>query len=317
MCGVDLAWEAVGGCDQIDWKDISVGHIDTGYTEHPVFGVVGNSSIDVGRARTFMPDDPKGAGHDPLSGLCGGHGTGSASIVNGFSSAERYFGVAPRVPLVPARISDCVVIDPRAEEFEAATRYLIDKAKVRVINVSMGTFLKFKAPEPIRRALEYSYQRGVILIGAAGNVPARRWRAYPAALPQAIAVAGVNSNAEPSSMSSYGPWVDFSGPARGVRRACTTEGPSYGYREDSYGTTMATAMTSGAAALWLLKHASAIKRRYREPWQRIEAFRLMARRTASAPPAWLPDRGFGAGILHVGRLMDAAALPKADELQPV
>jgi hypothetical protein len=314
MCGVDKAWKIVGGRDHIDWGNVRVGQIDTGYTEHPVFGFPNAPWIDVAGARTFIPDPPPGNGSDTLSGASGGHGTTSGSLLSGIDSTESYFGVAPRVPLVPARINDCVIIDQRAHEFEAATRYLVDDAKVSVINVSMGTFLKVSAPRPIRRALDYCYERGVILFGAAGNVPAPNWPAYPAALQRAIAVAGVTRQAMPWSGSSYGLWVDFSAPAKHVRRAATKTGPVYSYTDDGGGTTFAAAIASGAAALWLVAHAAIVRQRYPEPWQRIEAFRHMARSTACVPPGWRPDEGFGAGILNLGLLMVGALLPEAAEL---
>jgi len=82
------------------------------------------------------------------------------------------------------------------------------------------------------------------------------------------------------------------------------------------GTTFATAMTAGAAALWLHRHAAELPARYRKPWQVVEAFRVMARRTASVPPGWRKDAGFGSGILDVAALMDPAHLPNADDLVP-
>ena len=27
-----------GAAEQVDWRDLRVGHLDTGFTEHPVFG---------------------------------------------------------------------------------------------------------------------------------------------------------------------------------------------------------------------------------------------------------------------------------------
>lgn len=314
MCNVETAWNALGGRDHIDWAGVRVGHVDTGHTLHPVFGFPGASWIDLERTRTFVADPPPADGTDTLTGASGGHGTTSASICCGADGGAAYHGVAPRVPLVPVRISDCVVIDQRANEFESAVRYLVDEAGAVVINVSMGTFLKARAPTSIRRAVDHCYQRGVILVGAAGNVPTPDWPAFPAALPRAISVAGVTQDAVPWCGSSYGADVDFSAPARRVRRAMATRGSAYGYQAGGGGTTFAAAMTSGAAALWLVKHAADLHRNYPLPWQRIEAFRRMARSTASVPPRWVPDRGFGAGILDVARLMDPSLLPQASAL---
>jgi hypothetical protein len=313
MCHVADAWQAVGGPDHIDWGGVRLGQIDTGYTRHPAFGFPDSPWIDVDGGRTFMPDPAPGGGQDTLTGPSGGHGTTSGSICCAHV-ADIYYGVAPRVPLVPVRINDCVIIDQRAAEFEEAARYLVDEAKVSVINVSLGTFLKFTPPAAIRRAVDYCYDHGVILVGAAGNVPAPDWPAYPAALPRAIAVAGVTSRALPSAGSSYGPWVDFSAPGKAVRRARTQKGPVYDYTDAGEGTTFAAAMTSGAAALWLAAQGTTIEARLPMPWQRIEAFRYLARRTVTKPSGWNPDRGFGAGILDIGRLVRTTALPHVSEL---
>ena len=35
---VDIAWNAVGGPDAIDWQGVLVGQLDTGYTRHKAYG---------------------------------------------------------------------------------------------------------------------------------------------------------------------------------------------------------------------------------------------------------------------------------------
>jgi hypothetical protein len=316
MCKVREAWNALpGGVYDIDWVDVTVGQIDTGYTEHPVFGFPDHSWIDRQRARTFG----KGAdtsGRDPLTGGSAGHGTSSGSLICAYDMGTPCLGVAPRVPLVHARISDCVIIDDSADTFEAAVRYLVDDAKVNVINVSMGTFLCLNAPEPIRRAVDHAYEKGVIMIAASGNVPVAGWRAFPARLHRCIAVAGVTSEFKRWALSSYGDWIDFSGPAKNIWRAETTDSDMpYGFTASFGGTTFAAAMTSGAAALWLLRHAAEIATRYTEPWQRVEAFRKMACTTALTPEGWTLADGLGAGVLNVEGLMDSEQLPAVTALQ--
>jgi hypothetical protein len=316
MCRVRQAWAATDGPYSYEWGDIAIGQIDTGYTEHPAFGFPDSPSIDRGRARSFESGAPPGDGRDPLTGGSGGHGTSSGSLITAFDLSTPCLGVAPRVPVVPVRIDDCVVIDQRADEFEAAVHYLVDQARVQVINVSMGTFGRFTAPPPIRRAVDHAYERGVIMIGAAGNVPVPEWPAFPARLARCIAVAGVTRECRRWALSSYGSWIDFSGPARNVWRAAARGPGNYGFTGAWGGTTFAAAMTSGAAALWLLAHASEIIDRYPEPWQRVEAFRLMARRTALVPDGWNDEYGLGAGVLNAAGLVDGRHLPMPEELCP-
>ena len=285
-CSVHAAWKALGGPGSIDWGRVRVGQIDTGYTAHPVFGFPEATWIDEKAARSMQGTSPTPGGEDPLAGGNDGHGTRTASVICGFD--RRYRGVAPKVPLVPVRIGDCVIIDRQLDEFAA--------------------------PLAVRRAVDHCYERGVILVAAAGNVPVRGWPAYPAALARTIAVAGVTSDARPWGGGSRGEWVDLSAPAMDVRHASTEEAGRYGHDATSSGTSYATAMTAGAAALWLAAHAARIDAAYPHPWQRVEAFRLAARRTARKLAARYRDCGNGAGILNVARLVAPAALPPAGEL---
>lgn len=180
-----------------------------------------------------------------------------------------------------------------------------------IVNCSMGTFLRPSAPDPIRRAVDRCYDQGVILVAAAGNVPAPNWPAFPAALARSIAVAGVTSEGKRRILSSYGTWIDLSAPAKEVRRAETREGPVFSYCADTGGTTFSAALTYGAAALWLARHYVELDRWHKEPWQRVEAFRSMSRQACKLPSTWDPKGGMGSGILHLPGLMDASRLPPA------
>lgn len=325
-CHVREAWQNLGTLPDrpdIDWQDLRFGHIDTGYTEHPAFGFQHTPWPWVRQdlARSIDGSQMTLDARDAMRGLAAGHGTSSGSIVCGADTGpQRYYGTAPRLPLVPVHIDDCYILDQRANEFEAAVHYLVDDVKVPIINVSMGTFLRCKAAAPIVRAVDHCYAHGVLMIAAAGNIPLPRWPAYPAALARCIAVAGITPSLQPWCLSSSGDWVDFSAPGRQVRRALVEvdasapQGRRYGYTSTLGGTTFATAMTSGIAALWMLKHGAEIQRRYTEGWQRIEAFRLMARSTATVPPGWSTTAGFGTGILDAAALMDGQRLPAAQAL---
>ncbi|MFN3302505.1 MAG: S8/S53 family peptidase [Roseateles sp.] len=295
-----------------DWRrrGFKLGLIDTGYTDHPALGLPGDSWVDEDAARSFDGLFTYAPGRDRMRGAYAGHGTSSASVVAGCDPGAEFYGVAPWVPLVPVRVGQGILLDQRAYEFEAAARYLVDEAKVQVINVSLGTFLAQSAPEPIWRAVNHCYERGVLLIAAAGNVPVRGWPADPGALPRSIAVAGVERSGRPWLMSSSGEWVDFSAPAAGVRRAFATPTPRSAYTAAFGGTTCAAAMASGAAARWLYRHHDALKA-YDAPWQRIEGFRLAARQSAGLPDGWNPDAGYGAGILDVERLLNTPPPPAA------
>ena len=318
MTKTDVAWTVVQGPDQIDWTGVRLGQIDTGYTPHPVLGFPA-PWLDVAMARTFMPDPPHdgptepppelGNGLDNLTGFNGGHGTKMASTIAGRSAADAFSGVAPKCPLVPVRICNSVGINSSQVQFELAVRHLVDVAKVKVINVSLGVFppLPIKA---MRRAVDYAYENGVIMVCAAGN-----WVnvvVAPASLPRTLAVAAVTSQDTAWSGTSHGPLVDLSAPGADMRSAATTPGGAFTYVTGGDGTSYATAMTTGAAALWLVHHRAELAGRYPTPWQVVEAFKHCVKSSARKPAGWQPG-ALGDGILDVLGLLNFQ-LPDAADL---
>ena len=323
---VPQAWALLGGPDAIDWTSVRVGHIDTGYTEHPALGFPGASWVRTDLARSFVPEPtgeqgsilaPElGNGRDNLDGFSAGHGTRIGATISGFApeaAGGAFFGVAPKVPLVPVRITDTVEITARQRQFEAAVRYLVDDAGVGVINLSLGVGLGFVV-QATRDAVNHAWERGVILVCAAGNH--LNQVVAPARLARTLAVGGVTSTEAPWSGSCFGPTVDMSAPAADLRRADVKRpaAPVYSYGFGGDGTSYATGMTTGAAALWLAHRGAEIAAAYTQPWQRVAAFIEIVRRSAHVPPNWGPD-AFGTGVLDVAALL-GTALPPAATLVP-
>lgn len=316
---VPAAWQLVGGPGSIAWGSTKVGHIDTGYTGHPAFGFP-DAWIDAINATTFFPspsnpeapvNEELGNGLDNGAGVSAGHGTRIGSTICGHDPHAPngvFFGVAPQVPLVPVRITDIVWINHAQRQFEQAVLHLLAQG-VGAINISLGVFLGSMTGE-LRRAVNTAYDAGVILVCAAGNHV--NSVVGPAKLARTIAVAGVTRNDSPWSGSSYGPEVDFSAPAADLRRASVKGTSTFSYGFEGDGTSYAAAMTTGAAALWLTHRAAELGVAYSQPWQRIEAFRTLARSTARVPTVWR-NGSFGTGILDVAALI-AAPLPPFDGL---
>lgn len=311
------AWARLGGAGQIDWTGVSVGHIDTGYASHPCFGFPNAPWVDVALGRTFFAPSPvnsvpgPGGGVDPLQFQMDGHGTRTASTVCGHAPGAPggpFFGAAPCVPLVPVRIADVVLISHAQSEFAAAVNHLVEVARVGVISLSMGIW-PYVLQKDLRRAINKAYDAGVIMVCAAGNRV--NTVVAPARLHRTLAVAGVDLNLRPWGGSSYGAQVDLSAPADDVRRAeFDDKGGAPRYRGGGDGTSYATALTAGAAALWLAQHRAALGGRYPQPWQRVEAFKTAVCASAQVPPGWQPG-SFGSGVLDIDALLQFPLPPPA------
>jgi hypothetical protein len=73
-----------GTPEQVDWRDVRVGHLDTGFTEHPVFGDWATGDVWIRTADGLNLREGGSDAHDPLDYEGNpGHGTRTCSIVCG------------------------------------------------------------------------------------------------------------------------------------------------------------------------------------------------------------------------------------------
>jgi len=276
---------------------IRVGHIDTGYTEHPeIFPTALDLTLD--RDVLDGDDDAK----DPLIKRWWfpldnpGHGTGTSCVIAS-RAAGQVVGTAPEATLVPIRSIMSVV-----QVLDGDIARAVDYARsvgCRVISMSLGGRGFNGLQAAIRRAVD----EGVIVMAAAGNYVG--FVTAPASYPECLAVAATNVDDQPWSGSSRGAQVDISAPGQAVWTAATNKGPDgpvYSI-EQGDGTSFAVAGLAGIAALWLAHHGpDAILAKYGGATQ--EVFRLLVTLTCRVPTGWDGSR-YGAGIV------DASALLKA------
>ena len=285
---------------------------------HPVFGFGASPWVDVAAGRTFFAasagasNPGPGGGVDPVAALMDGHGTRVASVICGHDPAApggEFFGIAPRVPLVPVRIADHVLISHAQTQLAQALRHLVRDARVSVVNLSMGFLPRWQIGE-VDRAIDEAYEAGVIMVCAAGQPLSSV--ISPAHGRRTIAAAGSTRAGVPWGDSAHGPAVDWAAPASEIFRADTSGAGVPGYAGNGDGTSYSAAITSGAAALWLARHGSALDAMYPQPWQRVEAFKVVAKASARLMPHQQPG-SFGAGILQIDRLLQLP-LPAAASL---
>lgn len=320
------AWNLLGGRDAIAWGDLAIGQVDTGFTEHPALGFRAGASpvIDTMLDRNFFyaetqppadpwPEEPASelSALDPLTGANGGHGTRTATVLAGHDPAAGYYGAAPRIPVVPVRLSNCVEIGADSLGLGPALKHLLEVG-CDVITMSMGTAPGGLWPDALAQ-LRAAYQSGVIVCCAAGNhVPLV---VTPARERYTVAVAGCAPNDEPWISSAFGAEVDIAAPAWPIRRGSVQRRSKklvydYGLGD---GTSFATPQVAATAAMWLLHRRADIAARYSEPWMKVAAFKALLASTADdLNGAWDTQR-YGAGILNAEELLKAP-LPAAKSL---
>lgn len=219
----ESAWDITTGSN-----DIIVAVIDTGVDmDHPDLRnqlILGKDFVD----NDMIPEDEDG------------HGTLVAEIIgaeanNGFGKA----GVVWNCKILPLRVLDANG-DGYIEDIANAIIYAADNG-ARVINLSLG------GPEPsrtIKDAIDYAYNKGVLLVGSAGNSGENIL--YPAAYSEVIAVGAIDENENRANFSGYGQQLSLVAPGVNI----------IGFENDEQlilgnGTSFATPYVSGGAALLL------------------------------------------------------------------
>ena len=182
-----------------------------------------------------------------------GHGTHVSGIIaaeanNGIGIA----GIAWGCRLMPLRAGFRIGAGAflQNDDIAAAIVYAADNG-ADVINLSLGDTVNAFL---IQDAVEYAYNRGCILVGAAGNSP-EPGAYYPAALNKVISVASLDKNLQLGN-SNFGASVDIAAPGEEILSTdlnINQSSPGYNYRS---GTSMAAAHVSGVAALLISANPS-------------------------------------------------------------
>jgi subtilisin family serine protease len=181
--------------------------------------------------------DPTGVGGPPDL-----HGTGMAGAI---AAKYRLLGIAPEASILAIKAFDLKNASAEATSFQIlkGLDYAIQRG-VRIINMS------FAGPYDLmlERKLQEAYDKGIVLVAAAGNAGPKSPPLYPAADPNVIAVTATDLADKPFAMANRGnyiaiaaPGVDILAPAPAAKYQLTT------------GTSVAAAHVSGVIALLLEK----------------------------------------------------------------
>lgn len=179
-----------------------------------------------------------------------GHGTHCAGIIG--AEGENNVGIAGvnwKVQIMPLKFLNAGGSGSTKDAIEAIN-YVINRKKagvnIRIISASWGSTQKSRAlGDVIRKA----YENDILFVAAAGNssVDNDRTPHYPSSYPNVISVAALDRNDQLASFSNFGVKSVMIG-APGVDILSTWLGNEY---EEKSGTSMATPVVSGVAALIL------------------------------------------------------------------
>jgi hypothetical protein len=307
---------------------VVVGHPDTGWTPHSELNFTGDP--DTRTSPNFVPGtdiniiDPNAAsgaeelvpsppGQIPLTRQRY-HGTATAGLIVSDATTggpttdvgDRVRGLASEATVVSIRCVDGVILIGDLDVAQAVLAAV--DAGVHVISISLGGY-----PAPVLDwAIRWAVANDVLVVAAAGNY--YPFVVYPAAYPACIGVAGSTIDDEVWSGSARNRQlevpcpIDISAPAECVWAPFWND-DGFETRSRSDGTSFATAIVAGAAALWLDRYDRDIlitELGGRVPLQ--ELFRRHLAITARRPAGWdvVLD---GPGILDLSGLMRRRTLP--------
>ncbi|WP_086757481.1 S8 family serine peptidase [Nostoc sp. 106C] len=182
-------------------------------------------------------DHPRGGHGTHVSGILGASGNNSLGVI----------GVSPNVSIMPTKHFSSSDTEGYLWDVPQGIYYAVNN-KAKIINLSFGSS---SFDQEQYNALKYAYDRGVLVIAAAGNSNQNTDTTphYPANydLPNIISVTATDENDQLAYFSNYGVnSVDLAAP--GVNIKSTLPNNQY---DEWNGTSMAVPYVSGAAALLL------------------------------------------------------------------
>jgi subtilisin family serine protease len=170
-----------------------------------------------------------------------GHGTHVAGIaVAGIHNGVGIAGVA-NAGLLSVKVLDATGAGTMSN-VATAIRWCADNG-AHVINLSLGGTSGLSV---LQGAVDYAWNRGVILAAASGNSGCTNCVMYPAAYDNVLAVGCVDPNVAVCTWTSKGPQLDLAAPGSSIQSTWFTADNAY---KRAAGTSMSAPHVAGAAAL--------------------------------------------------------------------
>lgn len=205
-----------------------------------------------------------------------GHGTHVAGIAagNGFLSHGKYAGMAPESSIIGVKILD-ENGQGNSSQALAGIQWIIDnrvKYNIKVANLSIGTNDR-TVNMPLLRAVNAAWEMGILVVSAAGNTDLRRGVVNAPGISRRVITVGTYEQRPTYYRNILGfpvcytmnQWADLYAPGTDIVSCLSPDYSFYSKARDRMniveqhyikmsGTSMATPMVSGAAALILEKN---------------------------------------------------------------
>ena len=195
------------------------------------------------------------------------HGTFCAAVAAASATGEGTVGIAPNADLL------LLATDSKPRSICEAFRYAADHG-ARIITISIGSYSDYEGDlqndgsdltSVFGPSLEYAYKKGVVICSAGGNGGLYRpvEYTYPGACDYVIGVGGLAKNSRTAIWSESSrnsekayQFCDVFAPSENMFNACnfTRDGKQYLYDGGWNGTSFASPIVAGAAALYFQKH---------------------------------------------------------------
>jgi subtilisin family serine protease len=211
-----------------------------------------------------------------------GHGT---SIAGAIAAHGRIQGVAPQVRILAVRAFGATQAGPQGATL--AILKGIDwaaQAHARIVNMSFAG----QQDPAMHRILAAAFDKGIVLIAAAGNAGRKSAPLFPAADEKVLAVTATDADDKLFENANIGRYVAVAAPGVDVLLPV----PDGNYELET-GTSVSAALVSGVAALVLQLH----------PTLAPAALRKLLTATAKPLGAGGQDSDFGAGLVDAFRAL--------------
>ena len=240
-----------------------------------------------------------------------GHGTTVASVVASRGGLTPTFdttgpgeitGVAPDAKLLPIRTITSVIYFTQ-RRIPKAIGYAVAQG-ADVIIMALGGPTRISSVE---KALRQAVAEGVIIVCAAGNCyPSVVFPARYARYGLTTSVAAVTEKLDPWRFTGKGAANVIAAPGENVWSATKSSATDPDHAtKPSQGTTLASSMTAGAAALWSASLGGRTQVKAIAAGQGTTGqvlFNAAVTATAKRPPSWGSQTDLGAGVLNLGGL---------------